>query len=80
MQRGNSNKNQKANYIISAVDEKGFCLGTKRVDEKSNEITAIPELLDKLNIKGYIITTDVMGTQIEIVKKYEKNMEIMFLH
>lgn len=26
-QRGNGNKNQKANHIVSAVDEKGFCLG-----------------------------------------------------
>ena len=71
-QRGNGNKNQKANHIVSAVDENGFCLGEKRVDEKSNEITAIPELLDNLNVKGQIITTDAMGTQIEIVKKIRK--------
>jgi len=68
-QCGNGNKNQKANHIVSAVDENGFCLGEKRVDEKSNEITAIPELLDDLNIQGHIITTDAMGTQTEIVKK-----------
>ena len=71
-QRGNGNRNQKANHIVSAVDENGFCLGEKRVDEKSNEITAIPELLDALNIKGHIITTDAMGTQREIVKKIRK--------
>lgn len=71
-QRGNGNKNQRANHIVSAVDEDGFCLGQKRVDEKSNEITAIPDLLDTLNIKGHIITTDAMGTQIEIVKKIRK--------
>ena len=68
-QCGNGNKHQKANHIVSAVDENGFCLGQKRVDEKTNEITAIPELLDSLNVKGHIITTDAMGTQIEIVKK-----------
>ena len=68
-QRGNGSKNQKANHIVSAVDENGFCLGQKCVDEKSNEIKAIPELLDDLNIKGSIITTDAMGTQTEIVKK-----------
>ena len=68
-QCGNGNKNQKANHIVSAVDENGFCLGEKRVNEKSNEITAIPELLDDLNIRGNIITTDAMGTQTEIVKK-----------
>lgn len=71
-QCGNGNKNQKANHIVSAVDENGFCLGEKRVNEKSNEITAIPELIDDLNVKGHIITTDAMGTQIEIVKKIRK--------
>lgn len=68
-QRGNGNKNQKANHIVSAVDERGFCLGQKRVEEKTNEIKAIPQLLDCLNIKGTIITTDAMGTQTEIAKK-----------
>ena len=68
-QRGNGSKKQKANHIVSAVDEKGFCLGQKRVEEKTNEIKAIPELLDSLNIKGTIITTDAMGTQTAIVKK-----------
>lgn len=68
-QRGNGNKNQRANHIVSAVDEKGFCLGQKLVEEKTNEIRAIPELLDCLNIKGTIITTDAIGTQTAIVKK-----------
>lgn len=68
-QRGNGNKNQKGNHIVSAVDERGFCLGQKRVEEKTNEITAIPELLESLNIKGTIITIDAMGTQTAIAKK-----------
>ena len=69
-QRGNKNRNQeKANHIVSVVDDNGFCLGQELVDEKSNEITAIPELLDKINIKGHIITTDAMGCQTEIVAK-----------
>lgn len=68
-QRGNGNKSQKANHIVSAVDERGFCLGQKRVEEKTNEIKAIPELLDRLNIKGTIVTTDAMGTQTAIAKK-----------
>lgn len=71
-QRGNGNKNQKANHIISAVDERGFCVGEKRVEEKTNEIKAIPELLECLNIKGTIITTDAMGTQTEIVKEIRR--------
>jgi predicted transposase YbfD/YdcC len=68
-QRGNASEGQKANHIVSAVDENGFCLGQERVEDKSNEITAIPILLDSLNIKGHIITTDAMGTQKEIVRK-----------
>lgn len=65
-QRGNATNTQKANHIVSAVDERGFCLGEVRVDEKSNEITAIPELLRVLNIKGHIVTTDAMGCQTDI--------------
>jgi len=71
-QRGNGNKNQTANHIVSAVDENGFCLGEKRVREKSNEITAIPDLLDALNVKGNIITTDSMGCQKDIARKIRK--------
>ena len=57
-------------HIVSAwCDEDGFCLGQVAVDEKSNEITAIPELLDRINIKGQIVTVDAMGTQTAIVEK-----------
>ena len=42
------------------------------MEEKSNEITAIPELLDKLQIKGQVITIDAMGTQVAIVEKIRK--------
>lgn len=71
-QCGNKGKDKKANHIVSAVDANGICIGQKRVDEKTNEIKAIPELLDNLNVKGHIITTDAMGTQTEIVKKIRK--------
>jgi len=71
-QRGNGNIHQKANHIVSIVDEEGFCLGEELVDEKSNEITAIPKLLGELNIKGHIITTDAMGCQTEIAKLIRK--------
>lgn len=42
------------------------------VEKKSNEITAIPELLDKIQIKGQIITIDAMGTQTAIAEKIRK--------
>lgn len=44
-------------------------LGMKSVDEKSNEIVAIPELLKQLTLKGMIITIDAMGTQKEIAEQ-----------
>ena len=47
-------------------------IGQRKVDDKSNEITAIPELLELLNIKGAIVTIDAMGCQREICKKVEK--------
>lgn len=71
--RGNKSKEQKANHIVSAwCDMDGFCLGQKKVEEKSNEITAIPQLLDAIQVKGGIITIDAMGTQTEIAEKIKQ--------
>lgn len=47
----------------------GLVLGQQRVDNKSNEITAIPKLLDLLDIKDSTITLDAMGCQHDIVDK-----------
>jgi len=44
-------------------------LGQTKVDEKSNEITAIPELLRMLEVKGCIVTIDAMGTQTKIARQ-----------
>jgi len=71
-QRGNATATQKANHIVSAVDERGFCVGEVLTQEKSNEITAIPELLKALNIKGNIITIDAMGCQTNIASLIRK--------
>src|SRR5699024_207424 len=71
--RSNGNKNQKANHIVSAWSkEDGYCLGQKAVRAKSNEITAIPELLEKIQIKGQVVTIDAMGTQTAIAEKIRK--------
>lgn len=71
--RSNKRKEGKPAHIVSAWSrEDGFCLGQKAVDEKSNEITAIPELLDKIQIKGQIVTIDAMGTQKAIAEKIRK--------
>lgn len=72
--RGNAGKEHKANHIVSAwCDEDGFCLGEEKVDEKSNEITAIPMLLNKINVKNSIVTIDAMGTQTTIVDSIRRN-------
>ena len=60
---------KKAIHVVSAwAANNRLVLGEVATDKKSNEITAIPELLRMLSIKGCIITIDAMGTQKEIVK------------
>ncbi len=55
--------------MVSAwAEENRLVLGQVRVDEKSNEIAAIPELLRILEISGCIVTLDAMGCQTEIAK------------
>ena len=49
--------------------ENNLVLGQVKTNEKSNEITAIPELLDILDIAGNTVSIDAMGTQKEIAKK-----------
>lgn len=68
--RGNKRKDSRPSHVVSAwCREDGFCLGQRAVEEKSNEITAIPELLDKIQIKGQVVTIDAMGTQTAIAEK-----------
>jgi predicted transposase YbfD/YdcC len=57
-------------YIVSAfIGELGLSIGQVKVDDKSNEITAIPDLLDLIDIKGATVTIDAIGTQYEIADK-----------
>lgn len=57
-------------YIVSAYcQELGLSIGQVKVDDKSNEITAIPDLLDLINIENCIVTIDAIGTQKNIVDK-----------
>ena len=49
--------------------EHNLCLGQFKTADKSNEITAIPELLEMLEIGGSIVTIDAMGTQTDIAGK-----------
>ena len=57
-------------YIVSAfLTEAGISIGQVKVDDKSNEITAIPDLLDLIDIKDSTITIDAIGSQKQIVDK-----------
>ena len=60
---------KKAIHMVSAfASEQGITLGQLRTAEKSNEITAIPQLLAMLDLKGSIVTIDSMGCQTGIAK------------
>lgn len=57
-------------YIVSAwATENGLTLGQVKVEDKSNEITAIPELLRILDLAGCIVTIDAMGCQKKITRE-----------
>jgi len=69
--RGSDDKHlgKRAIYMVSAWAEANeIVLGQRKVDEKSNEITAIPELLKVLAISGCIVTIDAIGTQTNIAQ------------
>ncbi len=69
--RGSARKNKelKGLHIVNAWScANGIALGQVKVGDKSNEITAVPEILKQLEIKGAIVTLDAMGCQKENVK------------
>jgi len=67
---GSKNAAHEAYHVVSAwVSENQITLGEIAVDEKSNEITAIPKLLDMIDVVGATITIDAMGCQTEIAEK-----------
>ena len=67
---GNTVKGWKPLHLVSAwASEHHLSLGQVAVDEKSNEITAIPQLLQLLDIQGALVTIDAMGCQKEIAKQ-----------
>jgi len=57
-------------HMVSAWAEgNGLVLAQRKIDEKSNEITAIPKLLNALELTGTVVTIDAMGCQREIAKR-----------
>lgn len=70
----------KAIHMVSAwASSSSLVLGQLKTDGKSNEITAIPKLLDLLEIKGCVVSIDAMGCQTKIAKKIiEKQADWVF--
>lgn len=68
-----NNTNQSAIHIVSAYAQKNrLCLGQVQTGDKSNEITAIPELLELLYLEKATVTIDAIGCQKEIVRKVKE--------
>jgi len=66
-------KDQSVKYIVSAwAESNGLVLGQLKVADKSNEITAVPELLRVLELSGCIVTLDAMGCQKQIAKEIQE--------
>jgi predicted transposase YbfD/YdcC len=60
-------------HIVSAwASEQGITLGQIATDEKPNEITAIPKLLEQIDLQNSIVTIDAMGCQKKIVEQIDK--------
>lgn len=67
---GSANEKHRAYHVVSAfVAENQITLGELEVGEKSNEITAVPELLDLIDVEGAIVTADAMSCQRKIVER-----------
>lgn len=67
---GSANEDHQAYHVVSAwVAENQITLGQLVTEEKSNEITAIPALLDVLDVAGSTVTVDAMGCQRNIASK-----------
>lgn len=67
---GSGNAKHSAYHVVSAfVAENEITLGEIAVEEKSNEITAVPELLDMIDVENAIVTADAMSCQKKIVSK-----------
>jgi len=68
--RGTASAKKKALHVVSAYShEDGISFGQSVVDDKENEIVAIPELLDELSLKDTVVTIDAMGCQTKIAEQ-----------
>jgi predicted transposase YbfD/YdcC len=71
--RGSASDKHGAYHVVSAwVEEKRLTLGEIKTDEKSNEIKAIPELLELIDVEGDVVSIDAMGCQMDIASAIRK--------
>lgn len=70
--RGASKRGKKIHLVSAWDSSRSLLLGQVKVSEKSNEITAIPELIDSIDLKNSTVTIDAAGCQTEIVEKIRK--------
>lgn len=70
--RGSRGHNGAIHMVNAWASEAGISLGHYKVNAKSNEITAVPELLDMLAIQGCLVTLDAMGCQKRIATTIRK--------
>ena len=56
-------------YSSAWDDEHTISIAGKAVEEKSNEITAIPDVLDSIDLTGAVVSIDAMGTQTDIAQR-----------
>ena len=67
---GDKASGKKPLHMVHALlCESGLVLGQVATEEKSNEIVAIPALLELLDLRGALVSIDAMGTQVKIAKK-----------
>lgn len=75
VEKGSSRKTNQKNEKIKALnvlnvfsEATGICIDQEMIEEKTNEITAIPDVIKRLNLKGVVCTWDALNTQKETVK------------
>lgn len=68
--RGSAKNGDQQEHCLSAwAADTGVTLALEFIQDKSNEIPALPKLLDQLDIKGHVVSVDAMGTQVAAAKK-----------
>lgn len=73
-------RGNKGLYILNAwVSENRFCVAQEKVEDKSNEMTAIPEILSGIDITDAVVSMDAMGTQREIAELIVRSSGHYFL-